>query len=125
MKRNNNYGKRSHTNASKYNYMIQRLAANVNQKDLRIDITDWIETVSRDDASSPCFILTVVQRPGAQEQYVLPQEYKSMKSARMNCSSYLAEIIADCGAFSITTEIRNDRFYVTTDNNVKITMVLD
>ena len=43
----------------------------------------------------------------------------------MNCSRVLAEIIADCGARCITTDIRNDRFYVTTENNVKITMVLE
>ena len=113
-----------HYKSSKYNKMIQRLATQVNQKDLRMDVADWIETVSSEESTS-CFILTVVQRPGAREQQVLPQEYKSLKAACMNSSRVLAEIISDCGARCITTDIRNDRFYVTTENNVRITMVLE
>lgn len=111
--------------ADKYNNMLQKLASQVNQKDLRMDVTDWIETVSNADASSSCFILTVVQRPGAREQQVFPQEYKSLKSACVSCSKVLAEIIEDCGASSITSDIHNDRFYVTTENNVKITMIIE
>ncbi len=120
-----NFTPMSHLNSSKYNKMIQKLASQVSQKDLRTDVADWIETVSGVDTSSSCFVLTVVQHPGSCERQVLPQEYKSLKSARMNCSRVLAEIIADCGARCITTDIRNDRFYVTTENNVKITMVLE
>lgn len=115
----------SHINTNKYNKMIQKLATQVSQKDLRTDIADWIETVSSADTTSSCIVLTVVQHPGAREQQIFPQEYKNLKSARMNCSRVLAEIIADCGAQCATTHIRNDRFYVTTENNVKITMVLE
>ena len=124
MKTNNSFNM-NHLNSSKYNKMIQKLASQVSQKDLRTDVADWIETVCGVDTSSSCFVLTVVQHPGSCERQVLPQEYKSLKSARMNCSRVLAEIIADCGARCITTDIRNDRFYVTTENNVKITMVLE
>lgn len=124
MKNSNYNGMRSHINTNKCNNMIQKLASQVNQKDLRMDVTDWIETVSSVETTS-CFILTVVQRQGAQEQQVFPQEYKSLKAACMNSSRVLAEIIADCGARCITTDIRNDRFYVTTENNVKITMVME
>ena len=123
MKNSNYNGMRSHINTHKCNNMIQKLASQVNQRDLRMDISEWIESISRTDSS--CFILTVVQRPGSREQQVLPQEYKSMKAACMNSSRYLAEIISDCGAKSITSDIRNDRFYVTTENNVKITMVME
>lgn len=112
-------------NSSKYNKMIQKLDSQVSQKDLRTDVADWIETVSGVDTSSSCFVLTVVQRPGAREQQIFPQEYKSLNSARINCSRVLEEIIADCGARCITTDIRNDRFYVTTENNIKITMVVE
>ena len=125
MKNSNFNGMRSHINANKCNNMIQKLAAQVNQKDLRMDVADWIETVSSVETSSSCFILTVVQRPGSMEQQVLPQEYKSLKAACMDSSKFLAEIIADCDARYITTDIRNDRFYVTTENNVKITMVME
>ena len=124
MKTNNSFNM-NHLDSSKYNKMIQKLATQVSQKDLRTDVADWIETFSGMDTSSSCFVLTVVQHPGSCERQVLPQEYKSLKSARMNCSRVLAEIIADCGARCITTDIRNDRFYVTTENNVKITMVLE
>ena len=118
-------GMRSRSNINKFNNIIDKLASQVIQKDLHDDISEWIETASRVDASSSCFILAVIQRPGAREQQVLPQEYKSLKSARMNCSRFLSEIITDCGARCITTDVRNDRFYVTTENNVKITMVLE
>ena len=124
MKTNNSFNM-NHLDSSKYNKMIQKLATQVSQKDLRTDIADWIETVSGIDASASCFVLTVVQRPGAREQQIFPQEYKSVKSAKQNCTRVLAEIIADCGAQCATTDIRNDRFYVTTENNVKITMVLE
>ena len=115
----------SHTNANKYNKMIQGAYSQFSKKDLRLDVTEWIETFSRDDASSSCFILTVIQRPGAREQQMLPQEFKNLKAACMDSTKLLSEVITECGARSISTEVRNDRFYVTTDNNVRITMVLD
>ena len=115
----------SHTNANKYNKMIQGAYSQFSKKDLRLDVTEWIETFSRDDASSSCFILTVIQRPGARDQQMLPQEFKSLKAACMDSTKLLSEVITECGARSISTEVRNDRFYVTTDNNVRITMVLD
>ena len=118
-------GMRSRSNNVKINNMIQKLAFQVNQKDLRLDVEDWFETISNEETSSSCFVLTVVQRPGAREQQIFPQEYKSVKSAKQNCSRVLAEIIDDCGAQCATTDIRNNRFYVTTENNVKITMVLE
>lgn len=118
-------GMHSHINVNKCNAMIERLASQFNQKDLRLDITEWFETFSMEEITSSNFILTVVQRPGAREQQMLPQEFKSLKSACMDSTKLLSEVIAECGARSFSTEIRNDRFFVTTDNNVKITMVLD
>ena len=115
----------SHINVNKCNAMIERLASQFNQKDLRLDITEWFETFSMEEITSSSFILTVVQRPGAREQQMLPQEFKSLKAACMDSTKLLSEVIAECGARSISTEIRNDRFFVTTDNNIKITMVLD
>ena len=123
MKENTINGMRSR--AEKIENMIQFYATQFNQKDLRLDITEWFETFSMEEITSSCFILTVVQRPGAREQQMLPQEFKSLKAACMDSTKLLSEVIAECGARSISTEIRNDRFFVTTDNNVKITMVLD
>jgi hypothetical protein len=125
MKNYNINGMRSHANMNKYNNMIKKYATQVNQNDLHEDISEWMETFSSVDTSSSCFILTVVQRPDAQEQQVFPQEYKSMKAACINSTKVLSEIISDCGARCITTDIRNDRFYVTTENNFKITMVME
>ena len=110
---------------NKLNNMIDAIASRYNQKELRAEISEWFETFSREDISSAYTVLTVVQYPGAMERRVLPQEFKNVSAACMDSSYLLSRVIADCGAFSITTEIRNDRFYVTTDNNVKITMVLD
>ena len=125
MSKSNYDGMCSHININKCNAMIERLASQFNQKDLRLDITEWFETFSMEEITSSSFILTVVQRPGAREQQMLPQEFKSLKAACMNSTKLLSEVIAECGARSISTEIRNDRFLVTTDNHVKITMVLD
>lgn len=125
MKNTNYNGMRSHINSNKFNSIINKFATQVNQRDLREDISEWIETASSTDITASCFILTVVQRPGAREQQVLPQEYRSLKAACINSSRILAEIIADCGAHCITTDVRNERFYVTTENNVKITMVME
>ena len=113
------------SNSHKTNKMIQQLSCQISQKDLRLDLTDWLESSSNVTSNSSCFVITVVQRPGARDQQVFPQEYKNMKAACMDGSRLLADIIADCGAQCVTdTDIRNDRFYVTTENNVKITMVL-
>lgn len=109
---------------TKYNTVIQKYASQVNKKEISIDVTEWIESSDRDDSSS-CFIFTVVQRPGSLEPQTLPQEYKSLASACVECTRLLAEVISECGGRYISTEIRNDRLYVTTDNNVKIMMVLD
>ena len=108
---------------SKYNNLLQKYASQVNKKEIRLDVTEWIESSDRDDSSS-CFILIVVQRPGAHEPQTLPQEYKSLASACVECPRLLTEVISEYGGRYISTEIRNDRLYVTTDNNVKITMVL-
>ena len=112
------------THYNKYNNILQSFTTLVNRKELRLDISEWIETVSR-DISSSCFILTVVQRSGSSEQQVLPQEYKNTSVACVESTRLLAEVVEEYGARHITTEIRNDRFYVTTDNNVTITMVFD
>lgn len=107
----------------KFNSRIQKYASQVNSKEIRLDVTEWIESSDRED-SSAYLILTVVQRP-AHEPQTLPQEYKSLAAACVECTRLLAEVISECGGRYISTEIRNDRLYVTTDNNVKITMVLD
>ncbi len=96
----------------------------INQMDLRSDIAEWIETSSREDISF-CSILTVVQRPGSLDWQLLPQEYKSQSAARVEGAQFLSKIILSCGGRFFSSEIRNDRFYVTTDNNVKITMVFE
>ena len=93
--------------------------------ELRADITEWYETLSVSETSSPCIVMTVVQRLGSGEQQILPQEYKSLKAARMDSSRVLADVMADCGARDFTAEIREDRLVVTTDNRYKITMVID
>ena len=110
---------------NKYNNILQGYASQINKKDLRLDISEWIESSSRYDKSSSCFILTVVQRPGSREQQIIPQEYKNMSAACVESTRLLAEVMAEVGARRITSEIHNDRFFVITDNDVKITMVID
>lgn len=105
--------------------MIQGFSTRVNLMDLRLDITEWIESVSVEGMTSSCFIITVIQRPGAKEQQILPQEYRSLAAACMDGSKTLVEILTDFGARSITTDIRNNRFVVTASNGVMITMVLE
>ena len=109
---------------NKYNNILNGYASQINKKELRLDISEWIDTV-RDDVSSSCFILTVVQRPGSSEQQILPQEYKNMSAACVESTRLIAEMMSEFGARQITTEIRNDRFFVTTENDLKITLVLD
>lgn len=113
----------SHFN--KYNNILQAYASQINKKELSLDISEWLETSSRYDKSSSCFILMVVQRPESREQQIIPQEYKNMSAACVESTRLLAEVMAEVGARHITSEIRNDRFFVITDNNVRITMVLD
>ena len=113
----------SHYN--KYNSILQAYASQINKKELSLDVSEWIETSSRYDKSSSCFILMVVQRPESREQQIIPQEYKNMSAASVESTRLLAEVMAEVGARHITSEIRNDRFFVITDNNVRITMVLD
>lgn len=110
---------------NKYNNILQAYASQINKKELRLDVSEWIESSSRYDKSSSCFILTIVQRPGSREQQIIPQEYKNMSAACVESTRLLAEVMAEVGARRITSEIRNNRFFVITDNDVKITMVID
>ena len=119
-----NYNSMTQAHYNKYNNILQGFTTLINRKELRLDISEWIETVSR-DISSSCFILIVVQRPGSSEQQVLPQEYKNTSVACVESTRLLAEVMEEYGARHITTEIRNDRFFVITDNDVRITMVID
>lgn len=112
-------------NKTKFYKAIRELDSRINQKDLRSDISEWIESVSNEGLASTCFIITVIQRPGAKEQQILPQEYRSLAAACMDGSKTLVEILTDFGARSITTDIRNNRFVVTASNGVMITMVLE
>lgn len=111
--------------SKKAEMFLQKFTSQVSLKNLRLDLAEWFETASREDVTSPCFITTVVQRPGAMGLQVLPQEYKSLSSARMDGSKLLAEILADYGVQSISTDIRDDRFVVTGTNGVRVTMVID
>ena len=45
-KKLNTNGMRSRSNSDKLNKMMQKLASQMNQKDLRMDISEWLETCS-------------------------------------------------------------------------------
>ena len=103
---------------------FKRFAPRVNQKELRQDLAEWFETITC--KPSTCFVTTVIQLPGTAGRQILPQEYKSIAQACMEGAYLLAEVIAEHGARNVTsTDFRNDRFFVTTDNGVKITMVIE
>ena len=115
----------SQTEADKFSHMIQSVTLTINFKEIREDITEWVETLSSQERSSSCAIITVIQRSGSQERQTLTQVYKSLGAARADCTKTLAEIMAEFGARDYTAEIRNDRLFITTDNRYKITLVLD
>ena len=117
----NNYSN-NELHVQKFNHQLDQLACRVNQKDLRSDVAEWLEDIIEVENSS-CMVLTVVQQ--GNQQQILPQEYKNMRSARYGSARLLAEVISEFGARCISTEIRNDRLYVTLNNKVKITMTLD
>ena len=118
----NNMGNQSQIHH--YNNMITKYATQFSQRELRLDLAEWYENFSREDISSS-LVLTIVQHIGSPEQQVLPQEYKTASAACMSSTRLISEAIHEIGARSITTEIRNDRFYVTTDNHYQITLVID
>ena len=120
-----NFWRYSQTEADKFGRMIQSTSLTINHNELRADITEWTETLSSMEHSSSCTIITVIQRSGTQEQLRLPQVYSSLGAARADCTKTLAEIMNEFGAKDYTADIRNGRLFITTDNRVKITMVLD
>ena len=114
----------SQTQAEKFSRFTQSTTLTINNNEIRSDVTEWAETTSRQDCSS-CFILTIVQAPGTREPRTLPQEYKSLKAARVDITKTLFEMMTEFGAKSYSADIRNGRLFITTDNSYRITVVLD
>ncbi len=115
----------SQVQVAKYDHYITSVTLTINFKEIREDITEWTETLSSTEHSSNCTIITVIQRSGSQEWQTLTQVYKNLGAARADCTKTLAEIMTEFGAKDYTAEIRDGRLFITTDNRVKITMVLD
>ena len=105
------------------NKMIQDYYFKANLRDLRSDVANWFETSIKQEISSS-IILAVVQRPGW-EQQIIPLECKNRQSACIDCSSVLAKVINETGAKVVYSDIYDGRLVITTDNQFKITMVLD
>lgn len=114
----------SQTQANKFSRMIQSTTLTINRNELRSDISEWAESSSRQDFAS-CFILTIVQAPGSHEKQTLPQEYRNMKSARVDITKTLAEMMTEFGARSYSADIHDGRLIITTDNRYRITVVRD
>ena len=120
-----NFWRYSQSQADKFSRFTKSTTLSVSINEIRADMSEWTESLSSEVNSSSCTIITVMQQPGTQGQLRLPQVYRSLGAVRADCTKTLAEIMTEFGAKDYTAEIRNGRLFVTTDNRVKITMVLD
>lgn len=103
--------------------MIQRFYSQINTRDLRSDIAEWMGASNSVEITSS-FILMAVQRPGKGLQN-LTIECKSKTATCLDCTSVISKVMKECGALDFDTEILGDRIRFTTDNHVRITMVFE
>ena len=108
--------------ANKHNKQIEGFYSQFYIRDIRSDIAEWMRVTSSVEITSS-FIFMAVQRPGKGLQN-LTIECKSKTATCLDCSSVISKVMKECGALDFDTEILGDRIRFTTDNHVRITMVL-
>lgn len=107
---------------NKFNKQIEGFYSQFYTRDIRSDIAEWMRVTSNVEISSS-FIFMAVQRPGKGLQN-LTIECKSKTATCFDCTGVISKVMKECGALDFDTEILGDRIRFTTDNHVKITMVL-
>ena len=108
--------------ANKFNKQIEGFYSQFYTRDIRSDIAEWLRVTSNVELSSS-LIFMAVQRPGKGLQN-LTIECKSKTATCFDCTGVISKVMKECGALDFDTEILGDRIRFTTDNHVRITMVL-